>query len=196
MSAQLLYVFETPGEEYSKGRHRAGLSLKTDIKLGVFEPGLLLDALYTADSDNISGFSGLSASVGFDYSLFGGDLYLLTEYLYSGFSSFTARTAENLAGFANRNYLYAMLRYGFSDYTSVSVGCMVGFDDASFTPQLILRHELFQGLDLVITAQVPLDSTVFADGGERGEFGPIAPSDDGVERGYSGLFTIKFRLRF
>jgi len=180
VSVQALYSYEMPqpaaetvetaalfppvSSEY--GVHRFGLSVKVDL-----EAGFVIDALYTynheEDADMID---GLSFSIGADYSLLGGDLIVLAEYLYNGK---TSATALGYGGnFTNNNYLYTGLTYRFNDFTNMSAALISSLDDISFTPVLVLNHELFQGATLTFTAQVPLDRDLFSGDGNRGELGP------------------------
>jgi hypothetical protein len=170
LSIQGLYAFEAPREEIPQGLHRAGLSLKTDL-----EVGLAADMLYTYDPHDLSDGTaaaedGLAVSLGVDYSFLTGDLYVLAEYLYSGNSSSTALAN----GFIRNNYLYAQSLYRFDDYTHFSLACMAGLDDVSFTPVLSFEREIFQGFTLTLTAQFPPEAE------EGGRFN----------------FTAKARLRF
>jgi hypothetical protein len=162
-------VFETPHDEFERGRHRFGLSLKADLELG-----FVLDALYTLDPVDIEGIEGLSAGGGFDYSFLDGKLYLLTEYLFNG--PFSA----NLAGFSNIHYLYGSLAYRFNDYASLSLSDILCLDDPSHSPMLAAEYELFQGFTLSLSGRLPL-------GG--GELGP--------EQSHSRfILNTKARLRF
>jgi len=206
-SLQALYSYETPNEipksdNSSKfGIHRAGLSLKVDI-----EVGLHLDALYTYNHEAKTNENGLSVSAGADYTLFGGNLYILVEYLYNGGKSSTAYDpGKNTLGFYNNHYLYTGFTYRFSDFTSMNFTLISCFDDISFTPVVSVNQELFQGVTLTVTAQVPLDRDLFSNNGKRGEFGPIRPdhmqprSQDGKVIGrYGSYFNLNagVRIRF
>jgi hypothetical protein len=89
------------------------------------------------------------------------------------------------------------MRYIFSDYTNGGLACIFGLDDVSFTPVLSLEHDIFQGLTLSLSAQVPLDRDLFTGNGQRGELGPIPsgqPAD--AAQGTRFVFTAKLRLRF
>jgi hypothetical protein len=176
-SLQLLYAFQSEDQ----GLHRAGLSLKADLALG-----LAADMLYTYNREAETGIEGLSASAGFDYSFLDGRFYVLAEYLYNGGASSTA-------GLSNENCLYASLRCRIDDYTNASAALISGFNDVSFTPILGAEHEPFQGLTLSVSAQFPIDRSLFRDGGEKGEFGPVPPGSD---RGSRFNFNAKARLRF
>jgi hypothetical protein len=166
-SLQALYVFETPGDTPHGARfgvHRAGLSVKADVAVG-----LVADALYVYNHDDPQGgisssfFDGLSASGGFDYSFFDGKLYLLGEYLFSGVSSATAFSLENPFGYSDRHSVYALVQYAFTDYTNASAACIFGFGDGepSITPILTVTHELFQGFSLNLTVQAPLKEEMY-----------------------------------
>jgi len=182
-SIQALYSYEIPkaGSEY--GLHRAGFSLKADIKVG-----LIIDALYVYNHEDGTEIDGLSFSIGFDYSFFGGDLIVLAEYLYNGGASSTS--VKGGGAFSNSHYLYTGFTYRFNDFTNMSAGLVSCFDDISFLPSVVLNHELFQGITLIISAQVPLDSNLFNKDGKRGELGP-----DSAGGRYFNCNT-KLRIRF
>jgi hypothetical protein len=179
-SIQTLYCFETPKEYSANGIHRAGLSIKADIEIG-----LVIDALYTYNHEAQTRLDGLSFSAGADYSFFDGNLIILAEYLYNGDTSSTARGYGG--SFSHNNYLYTSLTLRFNDYTNISAALISGLDDISFTPVITLNHDLFQGAVLTITAQVPLDRDLFSGDGRRGELGP---------RGYNFYSSARIRLRF
>ena len=168
-SLQALYSYETPNEvsriSSAYGIHRAGISLKADI-----EVGLVMDALYTYNYEAETKEDGLSFSIGADYSFFDCKLVVLAEYLYNGITSSTA--AGYGGGFSNNHYLYTSLTWLIDDFTNLSAALISGFDDISFTPVISLSHDVFQGAVLTITAQVPMDRDLFSGDGNRGEFGP------------------------
>ena len=169
-SLQALYSYEVPSAGSGYGVHRAGISFKADI-----EAGLHLDALYTYDHEAGTTYDGLSISAGADYSFFDGNLIILVEYLYSGSKSSTS--IFNGGSFFNNHFLYTGFTYMFSDFTSMNVTLLSCFDDISFTPVISVNHELFQGVTLTVTAQLPLDRDLFAANGSRGEFGPVRPDN-------------------
>jgi hypothetical protein len=183
LSLQGVYAFETPQDTSASGVHRAGLSIKVDWEVGIFA-----DLLYAYNHSAGTDIDGLSASAGLDYSFYDGKFYVLAEYLFSGTVSATSRQ-EILTGFSNRNYLYASIRYSFTDYTNASLACLTGFDDISFAPIITVEEELFQGLTLSLSSRIPLDQDVFSGSGEHGEFGPVTT-------GSHVFFTVKARLRF
>ncbi|MCL2127066.1 MAG: hypothetical protein FWH38_02325 [Treponema sp.] len=185
-SLQALYSFESPQSGSGRGIHRAGLSVKADLELG-----LVMDALYSYNVEAGTGSEGLSFSAGFDYSLFEGSLIVLAEYLYNGAAS---STSLGFGGsFSNENYLYAGLTWLFNDFTSAGLALVSCFDDVSFTPVLSLNHDLFQGATLILTAQIPLDCDLFSGDGSRGELGPLPP---GFSSGSYFNCDVKLRLRF
>jgi len=179
---QAMYFFETPraGSEY--GIHRAGVSIKAD-----FELGFVLDALYSYNREAGTGIGGLSASGGFDYALFDGNLVVLVEYLYNGSSSSTSRNAGG--SFANEHYLYTGFTWRFDDLTNADLALVSCFSDLSFTPVVTFNRELFQGATLTVSAQIPLDRDLFSGDGNRGELGPK------LSRRYFDS-SVKLRLRF
>jgi len=195
-SIQALYCFETPKTKSDYGIHRAGLSVKADL-----EVGLVIDALYTYNHEAQTKLDGLSFSAGADYSFFDGKLIVLAEYLYNGG---TSSTALGYGGsFSNNHYLYTGLTLRFNDYTNLSAALISGLDDISFTPVITLNHDLFQGAVLTITAQVPLDRDLFSGDGNRGEFGPVPPDKlqlllpkTGERIGHYFDFSARIRLRF
>ncbi|MDR1252619.1 MAG: hypothetical protein LBK62_10725 [Treponema sp.] len=181
-SVQALYAFETPRDGSRRGIHRAGMSVKADVELG-----LLADLLYTYNQEADTGVDGLSLSLGLDYSFFEGKLITLAEYLYNGETSSTA--VRGGGGFSNEQYLYTGLTWLINDYTTTGLALISGFDDVSFTTILSLEHELFQGCSLSLSGQIPLDRDRFSDNGGQGELGPAAGGS------YFNLNT-KLRLRF
>jgi len=194
-SIQTLYSFETPNTGSNKGIHRAGFSVKADIKAG-----FVIDMLYSYNSEDETGIDGLSFSFGADYSFFDGRMIVIAEYLYSGD---TSSTSQN---FSNNNYLYTGLTWRFNDYTNINAAVITGFEDISFTPVITLNYDLFQGAELTVTAQAPMDRDLFSGNGRRGELGPIPPDrlqpfwDETTETGrrvgcYFGI-SVKLRLRF
>jgi hypothetical protein len=182
-SLQILYTYESPKESSSWGVHRGGLSLKADLELG-----FVADLLYTYNHEETTGIEGLSFSGGFDYSFLDGKWYVLAEYLYNGSASSTSIRGGNPTGFSGKNFLYTAASYFLSDYTSLTLACLSGFGDLSFVPILGAEHELFQGLTLSLSAQLPLDRDVFSGDGDHGELGP-------EKAGSRFLLTTKARLR-
>ncbi|MCL2219971.1 MAG: hypothetical protein FWB94_08820 [Chitinispirillia bacterium] len=168
-SIQALYSFERsenfPGTASSPLTHRAGLSLKADVEIG-----LVMDMLYTYNDNIEDKIDGLSFSAGFDYSLFKANLIIMAEYLYSGAASATSMRGGG--SFINENYLYTGLTWRFSDFTNAGAALITGIDDASFTPMMTFNHEISQGVSLTAMAQIPLDKDLLFGDGNRGEFGP------------------------
>ncbi len=204
-----LYAFRTPEPGYPRGRHIAGLSAKLEAGAG-----FVLDALYEWNPDAGAGWNGLRAAVGADYSLFGGDLYVLGQYLYNGPGAldpgddvgdlydssgdpwYETAPAERLpapgvepSAFNRRNYLLASFLYRFGDYTRATLSCAACLDDLSFLPSLTVEHEPFQGLAVSGTVRVPLDARSLSGSGGYGELGP-------ANSGSRGSVTLSAKLRF
>jgi len=191
-SLQALYVFETPGTDFSWGIHRFGLSVKTDLELG-----LVADVLYALNAEKADGIDGLSAGAGFDYNFLDGDLYILFEYLFNGLSS---ATAMGFGGaWLNRHYLYGTALYRFNDFCNLGLSAVFCFDDLSFSPFLTFNYEVFQGLSLSLTARLCLDQKDFG-GNKAGELGPIPPrfdeNGDPYNMGARFVLNASARLRF
>jgi len=167
LSLQALYAYETPLTASPNGIHRFGLSLKADMELG-----LVADALYSLNPDKLDGIDGLSAGIGFDYSFFDGNLYILFEYLFNGLSSATA--FGHGGNWSNRHYLYGTALYRFNDYFNLSLSTIFCFDDVSFSPFVTLNYEFFQGFSLNCSARVCFDKKDFG-GSTAGELGPASP---------------------
>jgi len=195
-SVQALYSFESPKDGSRQGIHRAGLSVKADV-----EVGLVMDALYTYNHEAETKINGLSFSMGGDYSFFGGNLIILVEYLYNGD---TSSTAFGYGGsFSNNHYLYTGLTWRFNEFTSMNTALISAFDDISFTPVITLNHDLFQGATLIVSTQIPLDRDLFSGNGKRGELGPLPPDElqpllpvTGERMGRYFDCGVKLRLRF
>ncbi|MDR1868207.1 MAG: hypothetical protein LBQ77_08115 [Treponema sp.] len=180
-SVQGLYSYETPKEYSSQGVHRFGASMKIDWKCGIVS-----ELLYALNAD--SSLNGLAATVGADYSMFDGKLYLLAEYLFNGDGSSTARNAENIGGFLNNHYLYASGTYSITDYTTVSLAVLSSLSDGSLAPIVSASHELFQGFNLSCSARIPLDTR------DPGELGPTPPQSNNV--GSRIIVNLKAQLKF
>ncbi|MDR1447310.1 MAG: hypothetical protein LBI90_10495 [Treponema sp.] len=187
-SVQTLYAAESPRPGSAHGLHRAGLSVKADMILG-----WVFDMLYTANPEAGSSADGLSAGAGFDYSFYDGKFIAMAEYLYNGAASSTSINSGNVLGFSNENYLFTSLSYILNDYTTLTVSLVSLFDDLSFTPMLSAEHDLFQGLTLSLSAQMPMDSDLFRGDGNRGELGPLPP---GSSAGSYFNLDAKVKLRF
>ena len=191
--AKALYSFESPRGGAGFGIHRAGLSVKADLELG-----LVLDLLYSYNHEHGTGLDGLAVSFGFDYSLFRGSLLVVAEYLFSGSASSTS--ASGGGHFFNEHYLYTGFTWLFNDFTNAGIALISGFGDLSFTPVVTFSHALFQGATLTLTAQIPLDRHLFSGDGNRGELGPVPPGylfPPGIAPfGRYFDFTAMLRLRF
>jgi hypothetical protein len=191
-SLQALYAYETAGLDETSGEtgiHRFGLSVKADLELG-----LVIDALYTLNPGSTESIEGLSAGAGFDYTLLGGDLYILAEYLFNGSSSASAPVYGG--NWINHHYLYGSALYRFNDYCYANLATVFCFDDLSFSPFVSFDYEVFQGFSLNLTARLPLDQKTL-NGGKAGELGPIPPGLDGSgAAGARFIVNAGARLRF
>jgi len=136
LSIQTLYSFETPDTDSAFGIHRAGLSIKVDIEIGLY-----MDMLYTYNYEAKTELDGLSITAGADYSFFDGNLIALAAYLYDG-----------------DNSLYAGLTWRFNDFTNLSAALITNFDNAIYTPLITLNHDLFQGAVFTISLFAPFDN--------------------------------------
>ena len=197
-SLQVLYAAEAA----SRPVHRFGLSVKAEAGAAV-----VLDALYVLDGEaaatgrwydrDWTAFRGLEASLGADYSVLDGKLYLLAQYLYHGGGALdpgddldglyesgagawsdAAPAARKLrqdipiAELNRRNYLYATASYRWNDYTSTALSCVASLDDLSFSPLASVEHQPFQGMTLAFSLRVPLDGRALTGSGDYGELGP------------------------
>ncbi|MCL2067085.1 MAG: hypothetical protein FWG99_06435 [Treponema sp.] len=191
-SLQALYACETPLDASPNGIHRFGLSLKADVELG-----FTADALYTLNPGNAEDIEGLSVGAGFDYNFFGGDLYLLFEYLFSGYSSVSS--LGHGGSWTNHHYLYGTALYRFNDFCNVSLSTVLCFDDWSFSPFATINYEIFQGVTLNLTARFLFDQKTFG-GSKAGELGPVTivenPDGSFSEKGAKVIINAGARLRF
>jgi hypothetical protein len=184
-SVQMLYSHDFP-DSVSKGFHRAGMSMKADLELG-----LLVDMLYTYSKGMENKKDGLSLSAGFDYSLFSGNLLILTEYLYNGAASTTSIAGGG--SFFNENYLYTGLTWRFNDYTNAGAALISGLDDKSFMPVVNFSYDIIQGANFSLRAQVPIDNDLLHENGKHGEFGPLPPGRDAGSKFYmEGRLQLRF----
>jgi hypothetical protein len=190
-SVQLLYAFERsnqfPGSDSSMWTHRAGMSVKADIKAG-----FVMDMLYVYNREIGNKEDGLSLCAGLDYSFFDANLIILAEYLYNG-----AASSTSIAGggsFANKNYLYTGATWRFSDFTNAGLALITGIDDVSFVPLVTFNHEIFQGVTWATMIQIPVDRDLLSGNGKRGEFGPMPLA--GVDVGSYFYLETKIKLRF
>jgi len=129
-SLQMLYACEFADTSF----HRIGVSFKADLELS-----FVLDMLYTVSEE-------LLFSAGFDYSMFSGNLIVLTEYFYN----------EAIKG--KENNVYSGLTWRFSDYVSAGAALLYGIDDKSAVPIGTFNYDIFQGAGFSLIAQRPLNS--------------------------------------
>jgi len=156
-SIQGLYSFETPSTGSKYGVHRAGLSVKADIEIGI-----VIDALYTYNHEAGTRLEGLSLSLGADYSFFGGKLMALVEYLYNGETSSTVfDLRENPFGLLNRHYIYTGFTWLINDFTNMNFTFISSINNTSYVPVITINYDLFQGAVLTASIQAPFDSNSF-----------------------------------
>ncbi len=204
-----LYAFQAPSPGHSRGLHRAGISAKLEAGAGI-----VLEALYQYEPGSDPGWDGLRAALGLDYSFLDGDLYVLGQYLYNGPGTldpgddlgdlydssgdpwYETDPAERvpaagvtIAELNRRNYLYAALAYRWSDYTRSTLSWAVSPDDLSFSPDLTIEHEPFQGMTVSLSCRAYLDPRSFSGTGRYGEFGP-------ANTGRYASLGLRARLKF
>ena len=204
-----LYAFQTPSSGHSRGIHRAGISAKLEAGAGI-----VLEALYEYDPDADPGPEGLQAALGLDYSFLDGDLYVLGQYLYNGPGAlapgddlgdlydssgdpwYETDPAERIpaagmtiAELNRRNYLYSALTYRWSDYTRSTLSWALSPDDLSFSPDLTIEHEPFQGMTVSLSCRAFLDPRSLSGSGNYGELGP-------VNTGRYASLGLRARLKF
>lgn len=108
-------------------------------------------------------------ALGFDYTFpVGTGIYWLTEYFYdSGGEKNIEEYNYEILGHGERftlgrNYIFSMLRYGFSDFTNFSISYIGNIDDESFFINPSLGYNLFQNVTLSTGFYFPM--------GKQGEF--------------------------
>ncbi len=183
----------------------AGFALKTDIEIGLF-----VEAVYrldhrllrepTAGDGLFTGYEGLQAAMGVDYTFARADLYLLGEYLFYGGghvdwacagldSLYTSPDWKELAPaermaffdatkrplpFARHDYLFLLGRLTPRQDLGLGASALCGLDDLSALCTLFAEYEVIQGLTLELSLLVPLDRTTFGLSAEAGEWGSIS----------------------
>ena len=147
LSSQALYAYQAPSSTAPDGIHRGGFSAKLEAGAA-----FVADVMYSWDGGELVGFGGLRASMGIDYSVLGGDLYLLGQYLYNG-----PRLLER-GTLPRTNYLYGLILYRFDDYTSATLSALAGLDDESCAPSMGVERELFQGCTAGMSFRMAFDS--------------------------------------
>ncbi|GAB4366688.1 MAG: hypothetical protein Kow009_03490 [Spirochaetales bacterium] len=223
-SAQGFYVFQAPGGSAGAGVgidgglvssipssrpiHRFGLAIKLES-----EASFVLDALYNWYDRSWTGWQGLQAALGVDYSILKGKLIMVVQYLYNGQGTLnpgdrlsrlyepdagrwedvspeerTLRSDIPIGELNRKNYLNGGATYQFSDYTRATFSCTAGLDDGSLVPLLSVEHEPLQGLLVSASFQIFLDGKALGYG-SYGELGP-------AHAGKWGELTLKARVRF
>lgn len=100
---------------------------------------------------------------GMDYTFqIGSGLYWLSEYLYDSggdtdFNNYDYNLVRNGERFTlGRNYLFSMLRYGISDFASLSISYIGNLDDGSFLINPAFSYELFQNVSITSGLYIPM----------------------------------------
>lgn len=100
---------------------------------------------------------------GMDYTFpIGSGIYWLSEYLYDGggetnFSNYDYSLIRSGERFTlGRNYLFSMLRYGMSDFVSLSISYIGNIDDGSCLINPALSYEIFQNTSITSGFYIPV----------------------------------------
>ncbi len=101
--------------------------------------------------------------LGMDYTFpIGSGLYLLSEYLHDcgGNEDFhnydydLIRKGERFI--LGRNYIFSMLRYGLSNFASLSISYIGNVDDGSYLINPALSYEIFQNISITSGLYIPM----------------------------------------
>jgi len=184
-----LTVVFSPGENFINSK--SGLRFHTiisnvDFGLTYIEDGKSGSSIYGVDirGENFIGWWIESAYVksainnsfklvlGFDYTFpVGTGLYWLSEYYYDSggerspekYNYEILNSGERFT--LGRNYLFSMIRYGFSEFINFSISYIGNFDDGSYFISPALSYDLFQNVSLSSGLYIPM--------GTNGEFGRL-----------------------
>ena len=198
----------------------AGFAVKTDVEIGLF-----VEAVYRLDhrllrqaaagDEHFTGYDGLQAALGVDYTFAGADLYLLGEYLFYGGghvdwacagldSLYTSPDWKTLAPaqrlvffdatkrplpFARHDYLFLLARLTPRQDFVLGASALCGLDDLSALCTLFTEYEVIQGLTLELSLLVPLDRTSFGLSAEPGEWGSTS-------LGFYQLLRVATKVKF
>ncbi|MCK4890935.1 MAG: hypothetical protein KAS97_13450 [Candidatus Aminicenantes bacterium] len=101
--------------------------------------------------------------LGVDYTFpIGSGLYWLSEYFYDNsgevdFNNYDYDLVINGDRFTlGRKYLFSMLRYGVSDFASLSISYIGNIDDGSFLINPAFSYELFQNVSITSGFYIPM----------------------------------------
>lgn len=208
---------ETARNDFS---HIAGFSMKADIEIGFF-----IDAVYRFEhkafrtgkfyNRDFKGYDGLEAALGIDYTLPGGKVYLLTEYLFYGPAALTwgeslddlysdnenwykkslmnrallLDTSRKTGNFLRHNYLFNMIRVQINDYVGITGSAMLGLDDISAVTSVNAEIAPVQALSIGIGYSNFIDRSLFHKEFEKGELGS-------KNTGVYNMISITSRIRF
>ncbi|OHD11569.1 MAG: hypothetical protein A2086_09180 [Spirochaetes bacterium GWD1_27_9] len=161
LNFEFLYTLFTPEIDYLKDpkelglppstqndfTHIAGFSMKADVEVGLFvdmiyrfEQRAFRDSKYYGKE--FKGYEGLEAAIGVDYTLPGGKVYLLLEYMFygSGMLDWWDGKLDNLY---SDNQLAGFKKEDWANYSPIG---RMGFLDAKKKQLNFLRHNYLFGL--------------------------------------------------
>ena len=237
ISFDFLYTLFLPEIDYEKDLKEAGLpesinndfsqivgfSMKADIEIGLF-----IDMIYRFDhrafktgkyyGKDFKGYEGLEAAIGIDYTLPGGKVYLLLEYMFygSGMIDWDKRrldsayvknpingekwheskplerlpdTDKKIQSFLRHDYLFGMLRVKVNDYLNIGNSYLFGIDDQSSLLSLFFDIEPFQSFNINLSCMFPFDWNMLNDKWIKGEFG-------GTHLGFYHSYKLTVKVKF
>lgn len=236
VSFDFLYTLFLPDVDYEKDLEAAGLpesinndftqivgfSMKADIEIGLF-----IDMIYRFDhkafktgkyyGKDFKGYEGLEAAIGIDYTLPGGRVYLLMEYMFygSGMIDWSDRKLDSVyiddtlngkwyenapldraynsdmksLSFLRHDYLFGMIRVKANDYLSLGNTYLFGIDDQSSILSLFFDVEPFQAFTINMTCMFPFDWNMLNGDWIKGEFG-------GKHLGFYQSYKLSVKVKF
>jgi hypothetical protein len=200
--------------------HIAGFSLKADIEIGLF-----IDMIYRFDQKafyfkqyygkDFKGYEGLEAALGIDYTLPGGKVYLLLEYMFygSGMVDWDKKnldelyttgdwwkkssldrvslfnTEKNTLSYLRHDYIYGLITVTVNDYLKLGTSYLFGADDQSAILTAIADINPFQSFSINVRALFPFDWKMLNSDWSAGEFGS---TNLGFFQKYQVSVTVKF----
>jgi hypothetical protein len=194
--------------------------MKADITIGLF-----IDIVYRFDQramyfkeyygKEFRAYDGLEAAIGIDYTLPGGKVYLLLEYMFygsgmvdwdkqdfndlytiSGWEKYSpseryqyTNTDKKQLNFLRHDYIFGEIKVKVNDYLNVVNTILIGADDISAITSTFLEIEPFQSFTISIGYMTPLDLKMFDSQRASGEFGS---TNLGFNRSYKLSVKVKF----
>ncbi|HOJ64406.1 MAG TPA: hypothetical protein PLE45_08290 [Spirochaetota bacterium] len=230
---ELLYAFFLPQIEYEKDpasiglqestnndfSHIVAVSFKADIEIGLF-----FDILYKFEhksfksgkyyGKNFYGYEGLEASIGVDYTLPGGWVYLKLEYLFYGSGMLDwwdsidqiyvssewkytnpynriqlLKSEKKSLNFLRHDYISGLINVKVNDYLRLGTSYLFGIDDQSGLLTIFGEIEPFQAFNISIQAMFPFDWSMINKDWQIGEF-------SGANLGYYHRWLLICRVKF